>query len=199
MLRVFNKIIGLVPYGFSVEPRLVLKKQNHYGITIDSPRVRLQVVSLDRVWQTTFRRGWTWKDLRAPLSSKPDTQFNICWTTTRGWWVQGRQTGRRTRPMPKVMGALLCGALISTFPRMLDITFSHADNIENPSMAYGLLAGATLLMCALIGWYLWLGSKAKPSGFLEAVSEFVRRIGSNDTDRKDVPANESGDSTKTSP
>lgn len=85
--------------------------------------------------------------------------------------------------MPKFMGALLCGALVVTFPEMLDLTFRHAENIENPFIAYGLLAGGASLICILIGWYLWLAYKAKPSGLIEALlalKEFVKRMGDDE-------------------
>ncbi len=182
MLSVINRIVGRIPYSISVTPGL-LTKENHYQITSNSLHVDVQIISLDKVWQTTFKRGWNWNDFQTILASKTDTHFDLCWTPTRGWWLQGSQTGRRMRPMPKFMGALLCGALVVTFPEMLDLTFRHAENIENPFIAYGLLAGGASLICILIGWYLWLAYKAKPSGLIEALlalKEFVKRMGDDE-------------------
>ena len=79
--------------------------------------------------------------------------------------------------MPKFIAAMLCGTLIVTFPKMLDLTLSHAKNIEEPSIAYSLLAGATLLFSGLIAWYMWLAYKAAPSGFFEVLRRFVKNIG----------------------
>ena len=72
---------------------------------------------------------------------------------------------------------MLCGALIVTFPTMLDLTLSHAENIEKPALAYGLLAGTTVLFCGLIAWYMWLSSKAAPSALAETLRVFGKSIG----------------------
>ena len=45
---------------------------------------------------------------------------------------------------------MLCGTLIVTFPNMLDLTLGHAENMQEPFIAYGLLAGATSLFVGLI-------------------------------------------------
>ena len=83
--------------------------------------------------------------------------------------------------MPKFIAAMLCGTLIVTFPKMLDLTLGHAENSQNPFIAYGLLAGATSLFVGLIAWYMWLGYKATPSGFFEVLRKFAESIG----DKKD--------------
>ena len=170
-----KKLLGAIPYGFAVDPYLTLRGKNHFRITRESPSIQVQVLSLDRVWQTTFKAGWSWKDWREPARSK-DT-VAICWTPTRGLWLQGSQTGRRTRPMPKFIAAMLCGTLIVTFPKMLNLTLSHAKDIEEPFIAYSLLAGAILLFSGLIAWYMWLAHKAAPNAFFEALRSFVKNIG----------------------
>ena len=76
--------------------------------------------------------------------------------------------------MPKFIAAMLCGALIVTFPTMLDLTLSHAENIEKPALAYGLLAGTTVLFCGLIAWYMWLSNKAAPSALANTLRETLR-------------------------
>lgn len=190
MFAITDKIIGQIPYSITIKPGLKLTRENRYRPSGNSLYVDLQVISLDKVWQTTFRRGWSWNDFRTTLTSKANTHFNLHWTPTRGWWIQGSQTGWRTRPMPKFMGALLCGTLIVTFPKMLDLTFSHAENIENPTIAYSLLAGTILLICSLIGWYLWLTHKAKPSSLPEALRDFLKRIGRDEENDPVKPRDE---------
>ena len=76
---------------------------------------------------------------------------------------------------------MLCGTLIVTFPKMLDLTFGHAENIEEPAIAYSLLAGTTLLLSGLIAWYMWLAYKAKPSGFIEELRRFLKNTGDKKT------------------
>ena len=84
--------------------------------------------------------------------------------------------------MPRVLGALLIGTLIVNLPEMLQVVFKHAETVNSPQIAYGVLIGLVVLICALIGWYLWLAYKAKPSGLLEAIRAFVEKIGRNDSE-----------------
>ena len=60
---------------------------------------------------------------------------------------------------------MLCGTLIVTYPKMLDIALGHTEKLEMPWVVYGVLPGTTVLFCGLIAWYMWLGYKSKPSGF----------------------------------
>ena len=87
--------------------------------------------------------------------------------------------------MPKFIAAMLCGTLIVTFPKMLDLTFGHAENIETPALAYGLLAGTTVLFCGLIAWYMWLSNKAAPSTLASTMTETLRVFGKNIGNGKD--------------
>ena len=56
-----HRLIGVIPYSFKVKSGLELKKEDGYRVTKNSPYVSVQMLSLDRVWQTTFKRGWRWK------------------------------------------------------------------------------------------------------------------------------------------
>ena len=87
--------------------------------------------------------------------------------------------------MPKFIAAMLCGVLIVTFPTMLDLTLNHAENIEKPAVAYGLLAGTTVLFCVLIAWYMWLSNKAAPSALANTLRETLRIFGKSIGEGKD--------------
>ena len=71
---------------------------------------------------------------------------------------------------------MLCGTLILTFPKMLELTLGHAENTERPIVAYSLLAGVTVLFCGLIALYMWLAQKAKPSVLTQALRKFVKNL-----------------------
>ena len=74
--------------------------------------------------------------------------------------------------MPRFLAAMLCGTLIVTYPKMLDIALGHMEKLEMPWIAYGVLPGTTVLFCGLIAWYMWLGYKSKPSG----LEDFLRNL-----------------------
>ena len=76
--------------------------------------------------------------------------------------------------MPKFLAAMLCGTLIVSFPKMLALTLGHAENIETPEIAYGLLAGITVLFCGLIAWYMWLSNKAAPTALTSLLTDVLR-------------------------
>ena len=87
--------------------------------------------------------------------------------------------------MPKFIAAILCGTLIVTFPEMLELTLGHVENAKRPNIAYGLLAGTTLLFCGLIAWYMWLAYKAPPSALAQALRRFVTNLKDDQDDEPD--------------
>ena len=99
--------------------------------------------------------------------------------------------------MPKFIAAMLCGTLIMTFPKMLDLTLGHAENMEEPSIAYILLAGAILLFVGLIAWYMWLAYKATPSGFSDVLRKFANSLGDKENGKTDEMKSEESSVART--
>lgn len=65
---------------------------------------------------------------------------------------------------------------------MLDIALGHTEKLEMPWVVYGVLPGTTVLFCGLIAWYMWLGYRAKPSGFDDLLRSFRKVFGENKKD-----------------
>lgn len=154
IIDTFKKLVGLIPYDVVLTPGLKIKKKDGYRVTRNSPYLKVEILSLKRIWEANFKLGRNW----------------------RNWQVQIK-TVRRTRPMPRIMGAILSITLILTFPKMLIPTLDYAKNIENPLTVYILLGIITFLFCGLIAFYMWLGYRAKPSGFDEILRKFAKSLG----------------------
>lgn len=150
----FKRLVGLIPYNFVLASGLKVKKEDGYKITRNNFYVRVGILSLKKIWETKFKPGRNWKN----------------------WQVQSK-TIRRTRSMPRIMAAVLSIMLIITFPKMLVPTLDYAKSVEEPLTVYILLAIITFSFCGLIAFYMWLGYKAKPSGFDEMLRKLAKSLG----------------------
>ena len=79
--------------------------------------------------------------------------------------------------MPRLVGALLCGTLIWMYPELLRIVLEHAEKTDRYVLAYTTLAGVTLTLAGLVGFYMWLGYKSGPSGLEYALKRFSKIFG----------------------
>ncbi len=177
---IIDSVIGWIPYHVSFEPGFVLEKKNKYRFTKASPRFKIQLRSLDRVSRVNLQLVKPWFGYQGPSRGQRDINVILRWTSYEGWWIEGEQTGRRTRPMPRLVGALLCGTLILMYPELLRIVLTHAEKTERYVLAYVTLAGVTLTLAGLVGFYMWLGFKSGPSGLEHALKQFSKVFGDKD-------------------
>ena len=181
--KLVDGVIGCIPYHASVKHSLFLEKKNKYRVTIASPRLNFQLRSLDRIFGVNLQLVKPWVEYQGSRREQQDSNVSLRWTPNEGWWIEGQQTGRRTRPMPRLVGALLCGALIWTYPELLEIVLTHAEKTKRYVWAYTALGGVTLALVGLVGFYMWLGFKSGPSGLEYALKRFSKVFG--DKDRKE--------------
>ena len=78
--------------------------------------------------------------------------------------------------MPKVLAAILCVTLIVVYPKILDVSLAHAATAKNPSVVYFILCLVTTLFVALIGFYMWVGHKSRPSGLEHILKQLGRSM-----------------------
>ena len=178
--KLIDGVIGCIPYHASVKHSLVLEKKNKYSVTIASPRLNVQLRSLDRIFRVNLQLVKPWVEYQGSRRKQQDTNVSLRWTFNEGWWIEGQQTGRRTRPMPRLVGALLCGALIWTYPELLEIVLTHSEKTKRYVWAYIALGGVTLALVGLVGFYMWLGFKSGTSGLEYALKRFSKVFGEKD-------------------
>ena len=171
-----RNVIGSIPYSVAIWPSLRLKKEDGYRLTSASPAVELALRSLDRIVRVKAQAVRPWIEYQGPGRHRRDSHVSLAWNLSEGWWIEGKQTGRRTRPMPRLVGALLCGVLIWVYPDILKIVLAHAETTERFFWAYGTLALGTIVLASLIAFYLWLGFKSGPSGLGHALREFAKNM-----------------------
>lgn len=90
-----NRWLGVIPYSIKLTPSLELKKEHGYRATEDSPSVRVQILSLDRVWQGVLKLGWIWESGKP--RAKTDTHVNLRWTPIRKFLTKIRTVRKKGR------------------------------------------------------------------------------------------------------
>ena len=111
-LRVFaDSIYGLLPYSVKLNWGLRLAKEEGYHPLKSTPYMVATITSLDNVWRGKVYREQgrvraVWTDPRTT-----DRTVALNWTPFEGWTVHGNESGRRTRPLPKFIAAILCATL----------------------------------------------------------------------------------------
>ena len=94
--------------------------------------------------------------------------------------------------MPKIVAAILCGTLIVVYPQILELTLAHAASAKNPNMIYLVLCLVTAMLVSLVGFYMWVGHKSRPSGFENILKQLGRSMGEKkDKETPDDAAEES--------
>ena len=186
-----DSIYGLLPYSVKLNWGLRLAKEEGYHPLKGIPFVEATITTLDNVWRWKVYRERgrvraAWTDPRTI-----DKAVALNWTPSEGWAVQGTESGRRTRPLPKFIAAILCGTLIWVYPDILRITLEHAEKANNPTHVYVLLAAVTLALVFMIGLYMWFSYKAQPAGWDKVLAGLGERFGRNETSKQSA--------TKTSP
>ena len=176
-LHPLRRIFGEIPYRVSVKRQLVLEKKNRYRPARNSPRLQIELWSLDRVSRIELKLVKPWIVYQGPRLKRHDSEIHLRWTPDEGLWIEGAQTGRRTRPMPRLVAAVLCGVLILTYPEILQIILEHAEKTEKFALAYTILAGATFVLAGLIAFYMWLGFRSGPSGLEYVLRQFSKVFG----------------------
>ena len=98
-LAIANWIIGILPYSLSVDLYLSLNRKHKYLPTRASPRVEVECRSLDRIWRVRLQCVHPRIEYQGFWQGRRDSTVSVNWTVNEGWWIEGEQTGRRTRPM----------------------------------------------------------------------------------------------------
>lgn len=193
MLNKIKRAFREIPYSVSISPSLKLKKENKYRISRESPLIQVEFRSLDRISRLKIQPVKPWIEYQGPRRKSEDSHVSLSWTTSEGWYIVGTQTGRRTRPMPRLMGAFLCGTLVWFYPDILRIVLAHAEKTERFILAYLTLAGATLTLAGLIGFYMWLGFRSGPSGLEHALRQFSKVFGKTSEEEEMAKSKASGE------
>ena len=167
----FNRAIGAIPYSVAFTPKIELRKENWYRPTRDSFYIQLEWKSLDWIFNFRIvpRSPWIYREKK--------TGSFVNFSIDEGWWMENGETGRRTRPMPKVLAAILCMTLIVVYPKILEVTLAHAGTANNPNVIYAILCLVTTLFVVLIAFYIWVGHKSRPSGFENILKQLGRSMG----------------------
>lgn len=186
MIR-FKQLIQKVPYSGRIRFVWRFKTRGKSATRRVVPRIEVELKSLDRVSKLTIQTMKPWVSYYG-LGRLVDTSVKICWSPIRGWWIEGEQTGRRTKPMPRVISAILCLALIWVFPDILATLLEHAGSTSEYLSVYWLVFGLTSIFSVLIGWYMWIGLKAGPSGLGYAIRQFAEHL--KDKEENDADPNE---------
>ena len=175
-----NTALGVLPYSVKVNWGIQLAKKDGYSLRNSVPHLEVTITSLDYVWNAKVRREegrfkFEWTNPRAV-----DKHVNIAWSVSEGWTIRGTESGRRTRPLPKLIAAVLCGTLVWVSPDLLEITLQHAEGAKEPAHVYLLLATVTLTLAVMIGVYMWFCYKAQPTGLDKVLKGFGRSLGRDD-------------------
>lgn len=180
----FNRVIGAIPYRLACTPQIEVRKENWYKPTRDSFSIRLEWKSLDWIFNFRIipRSPWIYREKK--------TGSYVRWSSNEGWWIENGETGRRTRPMPKLLAAILCGTLIVVYPQILEVTLDHAASATNANVVYFILCMVTTLLVALIGFYMWVGHKSRPSGLEHILKQLGRSMGEDKDKEKPEDAAE---------
>ena len=168
VLKGGNAMLGMIPYHAKVKWGMSAQKKDGYRLSKVIPRVTVEAKALDWIWEGRVYReaGKTKAEIHKPSGGQADiNNISINWTTAEGWTAVDNVTGRRTRPMSRIMGAVACITLVWVYPEMLQLTLEHAKASSQGGTVYWVLLGATVMLVGLIGWYIWLAYKTQPSGF----------------------------------
>ena len=168
-----GEIGGRVPYSVKLHWGFTVFKTDWYNPRKGIPYVTLEVTSLDYVRTAQL----SLKGARLHFSwSKPksrDEKMALHWSPTEGWTARGGVTGRRTRPLPKFIAAMLCGSLIWVYPDILRISLEHAEKASEPTHVYWLLVSVTVALVCMVGMYMWFCFKSTPTG----LDKFLATLG----------------------
>ena len=160
-----DRVLGAIPYSVVCRTGIELQRKDGYRLTRENFYIRAELKSLDWIWKFRIFLGAPWI-----LREKKSGSY-VKWSSGEGWWIEDGKTGRRTRPMPKILAAILSVTLIAFSPEMLQIAFTHAETAQHPEIVYGILC--------LIMFYIWIGHKSRPSGFEEILKRLGRSFGNN--------------------
>ncbi len=181
-----NRVLGAIPYSLVCGTGIKLQRKDGYRLTRESFYIRAELKSL--YWILRFRIS-----PRAPWVHRVKKVGSfVNWSAAEGWWIEDGETGRRTRPMPKFLAAILGATLIAFSPEMLKITFAHAETAQHPGIVYGVLCLVIFLLVGLIAFYMWIGHKSRPSGIEHILKQLGRSMGNNkDGEASDQSSDES--------
>lgn len=139
-----------------------------------------------------------WFTYQGPRWNGRDSEIRLHWSPSGGWWAEGAQTGRKTKPMPRILGATLCGILIWQYPEILRLVLAHAENTGRYVLVYSILSGVTLVLAGLVGFYMWLGFKSGPSGLEYMMRQFGKVFG-KDREDDETPRSDTTDTSASLP
>ena len=188
-----DSICGWIPYGASLNWGLRVFRRDGYRLQESIPYLEATFTSLDYVWngEMYLERGhlkFNWTNPR-----ETDKHVKLKWTVADGWTIRGAESGRRTRPLPKFIAAVLCGTLIWVSPDILRVAFEHAEKTNEPMHVYAVLIVVLLSLVAMVGIYMWLGYKAEPTGLDKLLRGFGKSMGRKES-TKDSPVLSPADS-----
>ena len=166
-----NRVIGAIPYSVVCDIGIEHQQKNRYRVTRESFYIRVELKSLDWIRKFRFFLGAPWIHRIKKAGSF------VHWSSDEGWWIEDGITGRRTRPMPKFLAAILGVTLIVVSPELLQIAFTHASQVQKPGIVYGVLCLVLFLLVSMIAFYIWVGHKSRPTGFEEILKQFGRSLG----------------------
>ena len=168
VLKGGNAVLGMIPYHAEVKWGMSAQKKDEYRLSKVIPRVSIEAKALDWIWEGRVYReaGKTKAEMHRPRGGQVDiNNISVNWTPAEGWTAVDNATGRRTRPMSRIMGAVACISLVWVYPEMLQLTLEHGKESSQGGTVYYVLLGATVMLVGLIGWYIWLACNSQPSGF----------------------------------
>ena len=168
-----DRVLGAIPYSVVCRTGIELQRKDGNRFTRESFHIHAELKSLDWIWKFRIFLGAPWI-----LREKKSGSY-VNWSSDEGWWIEDGKTGRRTRPMPKFLAAILSVTLIAFSPEMLQIAFTHAETVQHPEIVYGILCLVMFLLVSLIMFYIWIGHKSRPSGFEEILKQLGRSMGNN--------------------
>ena len=168
-----DRVLGAIPYSVVCRTGIKLQREDGYRLTREGFHIHTELKSLDWIWKFRFVLGAPWI-----LREKKSGSY-VNWSSDEGWWIEDGKTGRRTRPMPKFLAAILSLTLIAFSPEMLQIAFTHAETVQHPEIVYGILCLVMFLLVSLIMFYIWIGHKSRSSGFEEILKQLGRSMGNN--------------------
>ena len=190
VLKGGNAVLGIIPYHAKVKWGMSVQKKDGYRLSKMIPRVTVEAKALDWIWEgrVYHEAGKIKAEMHKPRGGQVDiNNILINWTTAEGWIAVDNATGRRTRPMSRIMGAVACISLVWVYPEMLQLVLEHEKESSQGGTVYWMLLGATVMLVGLIGWYIWLAYKSQPSGLehmLTGLGRMLEKSKENDEQSK---------------
>lgn len=178
-----NTIYGLLPYSAKLNWGVQLNKTDGYDPRKAIPYVTVQITTLDYVWNPRLSREHGRLHMSWTKTGTTDKRIGVQWTPTEGWTIRRSDSGRRTRPLPKFIAAMLCGTLIWVYPDILRITLAHAEKANQPTQVYVLLTVVTFTLAVMIGIYMWFCYKAQPTGLDQLLAKFGNKSEGDGSER----------------